>query len=468
MTEPTPHPADPEASFRAALAKDPNDRQALLGLAGLLKLQERPQEALVLSEDVLGREPRHGEAWLTRGDALFNLDRYGDAVESCRRAFIRRDLAYDALMRLGQAFSAMGRCDLVIESLDAAVTLRPDSGDARLRRAWLRLKFGQYAEGWEGLRAALALRAVRGRLARGGIAKPGPGPYDRRDSRRSGWQAPAPGGRTWDRRSGDVRQHDPGRRAPSGQCRMRVRGAARPALPVVLSGRETLSPATAQVDSEDIDLVMAMGSLGPVFRCSASDVTAEAYLHPAQDVVRAGAERLGPRRGRLRVGLSWRGGVPATRRRARSIPLAALAEMLDLPDCEFISLQYDDAPAEVAAVNAGRAAPIRTLPEEATRDFEELAALVAKLDVWSLGAYGRRSSLRRAWNAVSDPCPAGPGVALWAQAPATPWYRSVRLFPSPRRARGRRRSRRSPRSFAVAFLSAPSGRGLRHDGPSRR
>lgn len=196
-------------------------------------------------------------------------------------------------------------------------------------------------------------------------------------------------------------------------------------------GVKRLSPATAQVDSEDTDLVMAMGSLGPVFRRSAGDFTPEAYLHPAQDVVRAWAERLGPRRGRLRVGLSWRGGVPATRRRARSIPLAPLTEVLELPNCEFVSLQYDDVTAEVAAVNAGRAAPIRTFPEEAMRDFEELAALVANLDV----VVSVQTAVVHLCGALGTPglalVPQNPEWRYGAQGPATPWYRSVRLLRQP-------------------------------------
>lgn len=136
-------------------------------------------------------------------------------------------------------------------------------------------------------------------------------------------------------------------------------------------------PTTAQIRRDEIDAILAMGSLGGLFRGRAADFPGSPYLRPSAAIREAWGRRLGPASGRLRVGLSWRGGLPSTRRNERSLALNQLQPLFALPGCEFVSLQYG----EVAAEVADAAAPIRVFPPADIDDFEDLAGLVANLDV---------------------------------------------------------------------------------------
>lgn len=427
----SPGAPDGEAAFRAVLARDPFDPAAILGLGGLLQLQERSEDALAMTEAVLRAKPEHGEAWLVRGDAFLNLERYGEAVEAYRRVFVRRDLGFDALVRLGLAFSAMDRFDLAIESLDAAVTLRPDSAEARFKRGQVKLRFGAFETGWDDFeqrwRSERFVAASRGVVSQSMVPALTLGPA----------AADLAGRRVLvvgEQGIGDQLMFasiipDLARAARQVTCVCEARLTQ--LLAQSLPGVTVLSPAGAQVDSDDIDVVVAIGSLGSAYRRSAADFSGEPYLRASQAAVQGWAERLGPRTGKLRVGLSWRGGVVATRRRARSLPLSALAPVLALPDCEFVSLQYGDVAAEVAAVNASRAEPIRMFPGEALDDFVELAGLLANMDV----VVSVQTAIVHLAGALGRRClalvPQNPEWRYGAGGPTISWYRSVRLFRQP-------------------------------------
>jgi hypothetical protein len=187
-------------------------------------------------------------------------------------------------------------------------------------------------------------------------------------------------------------------------------------------GATVLSPHGAEVDADTIDLVVAMGSLGAAFRREAGAFPATPYLAPRPEVVAGWAERLGPRRGR-RIGLSWRGGAPVTRRSTRSLPLAALAPILALPGCEFVSLQYGEVAEELAGFPQ-----VRAFPRQQIDDFEDLAGLVANLDA----VVSVQTALVHLCGAVGATClTLVPRHAEWRymiEGETMPWYGSVRLL----------------------------------------
>jgi ADP-heptose:LPS heptosyltransferase len=174
--------------------------------------------------------------------------------------------------------------------------------------------------------------------------------------------------------------------------------------------------------------LIGMGSLGRLFRNRLEAFPGTPYLRPRAPVREAWAARLGARRARLRVGVSWRGGTPKTGGARRSVTLDQLAPVLDLPDCEFVSLQYGDVSAELAAANDGRDNPIKAFPAAEIDDFEQLAGLVLALDV----VVSVQTSVVHLSGAVGAECLALlPHIPEWRYtlgAPAMPWYRSVRLI----------------------------------------
>lgn len=113
----------------------------------------------------------------------------------------------------------------------------------------------------------------------------------------------------------------------------------------------------AQIVRSSIDKVVSLGSPGGAFRGSEADFPGSAYLRPRTEVLERWGARLGPKPKGLRIGPSWRGGSALTRAAMRSVPLAALSPILAHPGCEFVSQQYGDPRAEVAAVASGLPAP---------------------------------------------------------------------------------------------------------------
>jgi ADP-heptose:LPS heptosyltransferase len=122
--------------------------------------------------------------------------------------------------------------------------------------------------------------------------------------------------------------------------------------------------------------------------------------------------------------VSWRGGTKGTNMAGRSIPLAHLRRLLAVPGCEFVSLQYGEAAGDVA----GARAKLGVFPAAEIDDFEDLAGLIANLDlvvsvqtavVHLCGALGKDALVM---------VPVRPEWRYGAEGETLPWYRSVRIL----------------------------------------
>lgn len=175
------------------------------------------------------------------------------------------------------------------------------------------------------------------------------------------------------------------------------------------------------------ELVLAMGSLGRIFRNRLEDFPGAPYLRPSQIALAKRAAWLGARQGQ-RVGISWRGGVRTTEGDRRSMALNTLRPLLEREDCEFVNLQYGDVTAELAEANAGLPRPIRSAAPAEISDFDDLAALVMNLDL----VVSVQTALVHLSGALGATCltmiPRKPEWRYGAEGEAMPWYRSVRLL----------------------------------------
>lgn len=124
----------------------------------------------------------------------------------------------------------------------------------------------------------------------------------------------------------------------------------------------------------------------------------------------------------LLVGLAWTGRLDNPLNRKRSCPFSALRPLLDVPNVTFVSLQLE-APESGSARLLDLTAQIR--------DFEDTAALMAKLDliitIDTSVAHLAAATGRPTWVLLSH-------VADWRWSidrSDCPWYPSVRLFRQP-------------------------------------
>lgn len=128
----------------------------------------------------------------------------------------------------------------------------------------------------------------------------------------------------------------------------------------------------------DIDCVIAAGSLGRLFRRRRGDFPDHrGYLTPDPVKVAAWKERLPAG---LKAGISWIGGMQKTGRSRRSLSLAQLRPVLELPGVSWVSLQYTPASEEIAALASARGPRVAEFPG-VTADMDELASLIAALDL---------------------------------------------------------------------------------------
>ncbi|MDB5425705.1 MAG: hypothetical protein JWQ29_3121 [Phenylobacterium sp.] len=417
-----------EAYCRKALAICPYEPEALRTYGGILQLQGRYDEAVAIADAALAARPNCGAAWLVRGDSLYNSGRLDEAAEAYESAAGDPGAAFDAMVRLGKVGRALGRDEQALAALDRAAALKPDSALPLYERGLLRLELRDFQAGWADFEARW--RVDRFIEASRGFVPAAMAPL----------LTTAPTAETLtgkrilligEQGIGDQLMFasmipDLARVAASVVCLceprlMRLFAASFPEVVF-------LHPSGAQVDSDTVDVLLAMGSLGSAFRRTAEQFPGTAFVQPREEHRARWAARLGARAGRLRVGLSWRGGLPSTRRQARSIELQAMGPVLDLPDCEFVSLQYGDVQAEIDAVNVGRANPIRSFPAQDLNDFEDLAALIANLDV----VVSVQTAAVHLSGALGKPClaliPDNPEWRYMRYGSTMPWYGSVRLF----------------------------------------
>jgi len=169
------------------------------------------------------------------------------------------------------------------------------------------------------------------------------------------------------------------------------------------------------------DVQIEVMELPYLFRTEQHDLPIlERYLHLSDRVLDGVAREMG-NTSRPRVGLVWNAGGWNP---SRSVPVSALAPVLDSSDCEFWSLQGPDsastessfAPHQLREVAAGRGSILT------------LAAVIAQLDlvltVDTLAAHLAGALGMPAWVMLQH-------AADWrwmTETARTPWYPSLRLF----------------------------------------
>lgn len=167
-----------------------------------------------------------------------------------------------------------------------------------------------------------------------------------------------------------------------------------------------------------IDARISIGSLGKFYRRTAESFHGTPYL----------TAESAPRGRKMRVGISWTGGMKAGRVQKRTVPLSWWHSILR-NDCEFVSLQYTDADAEIEAVERS-GFTIKQSDAAKAHDYYETAKLVKSCDL----VISCCTSVIHLAGALGVPCwvltPKNPAWR-YQQSGRMPWYRSVRLYRQP-------------------------------------
>ena len=155
------------------------------------------------------------------------------------------------------------------------------------------------------------------------------------------------------------------------------------------------------------------------------------YLAADPAVTAAWAQRLGPRRAPLRVGIVWAGNPAYRKDRTRSPGLAALAPLFAVGGVEFVVLQQGEGRGDL---NSGASLPpLLADPGTQVAEFMDRAALMDGVDLvitsCTAPAHLAGALGRPVWVALQ----AVPDWRWGLSGEATPWYPTMRLFRQSRR-----------------------------------
>jgi Flp pilus assembly protein TadD len=415
-----------EDRFRKASEADPGHFMALNALGALLFKRRVLEEAGECFRRAIAIQPGYALAHSNLGCLLLTyLDEFPEGAKHIEIAWQLNPS--DATVMCNWAGLVQQRGKLA-EALELWTRLVDKGGEdvelARLNRALVLLKQGEFARGWADYEARKRTESE----------------YHPRGFSYPEWQDEPLAGRTIlvhaEQGLGDQIMFAsciPDLIGRAGhcvvECAPKLEAIFRrsfPAATVVGADKSAAGDGLAQAPA--IDYQVALGSLPLRFRNSFGDFPAhDGYLCADAGKTAAWRRRLEALPGRRRIGISWRGGMRRTRQAMRSLPLAAWLPILQCAETAFVSLQYTDCAAELSEVERDHGIRICHW-QEAIDDYDQTAALVCALDlvisvqtsiVHLSGALGRR-----AWVMV-------PAVAEWRYLESgerMPWYPAVRIW----------------------------------------
>jgi tetratricopeptide (TPR) repeat protein len=361
--------ADAESSYREAIRLAPAHARAHNNLGCVLHVQGRLDEALACYRRALELDPSQPEA----NQNYAAIARDAGAQQRAIEGYLRQTLADPndaaAFTNLANTYAEFGRQEEALASFDRAIALDPDRAEAHFGRSLVLLLCGDYARGWEEYEWRLRISAFSAPAHRF------PQPI---------WN----GSRVDDgailihaeQGFGDLLQFV--RYAPqvAERCAAVIL-ECQPELKSLLEGTRGVHRLVARGESlPPFKAHVPLMSLPRIFGTTLQSIPWQGpYVHADPKRVEEWRRLVGSREGtRLRVALNWSGNPRFWGNRSRSISLALLAPLAQVPGVSFYSVQKGEAAAQAAAPPAG----MKLLDLTAhIRDFADTAALLSQADL---------------------------------------------------------------------------------------
>lgn len=215
-------------------------------------------------------------------------------------------------------------------------------------------------------------------------------------------------------------------------CEPRLVGLFRRSFPeavVASSGRKN-APLALPIGTPKPTHRIGIGSLGSLFRNRDEDFPGRPYLVPDHErrvQWRALFDHV-CKKGRLRIGFNWQGGIPKTGEQRRSLTLDDFAPLMSVGG-EWISLNHrKEAWDELDAFKARTGRNVHHWDRLHGSDFDDTAAAIAECDL----VISVTTTVIHAAGALGVPCwvlvPENPTWRYMESGDRMPWYGSVRLF----------------------------------------
>ncbi|HUC48122.1 MAG TPA: tetratricopeptide repeat-containing glycosyltransferase family protein [Xanthobacteraceae bacterium] len=401
------------ACFEDALACCADYPLAQKNRAASLKSLARHEEALGAFAIILSAQPDDIDALNECGGLLLRLGCPDAAVACYDKAIAIAPDVVELHVNKGTALGAVARFDEALQSFAAAVAIDPQCADAHHRSSLIRLRRGDFKNGWRDYewrwrtRRAPKVRRVDAPLWRGEQTLQG-----------KTILLPAEQG------FGDTFhfiRYVPLVAALGATVILDVP----PPLQEIAAGVAGVASVLAENEpTPPVDCYCPLLSLPAAFQTEVASIPANVpYIRPSPERLAKWRDRL-PQNGRLRIGLCWAGSREHLNDHNRSIAPERFADLFALPNLDFISVQKDVAPAQAEILHRHH---VLALGHD-FENFADTAAVLAQLDL----LLSVDTSVAHLAGAM------GKAVALLLPFPAewrwlsdrtrSPWYPTMRLF----------------------------------------
>ncbi len=411
--------AEALGSFETATALAPDDPDAWCSRAGALRELGRLDESLEAAQRALTLRPDFAEAAINLGNALLKLDRMEEALAAYRRASATMPGSATALCGQALALRSLGRFSEALAAFEAAEAL--GCREAVAGKGCLLLTLGDFERGLEGYEA----RWLKGKALGDALGK-----------RFETWRGPTRRGERVlvlnDHGLGDTIQFFRylSLMAAAG---LDTTFVCPPGLRRLLSSKANVRIVNSPPAEEQFDAQIAISSLPRAFGTRLETIPAAVPYLAAEPALREmWTKRIGS--GGLKVGVVWQGNPHPDADRARSVPLAALAPLAEVPGVRLISLQKGFGEEQLSTLPSSmRVETLGADFDAGTDAFVDTAAAMTCLDL----VVTCDTSIAHLAGALALPVWVALKIdAEWrwlTERGDSPWYPTMRLFRQARR-----------------------------------
>lgn len=356
----------------AELNERPERPEALYLMGHILRARGDLGVALHLLGKALAYEQKQPNLWMSYGATLHDLHRHEEAIEAF--GVVAKMLPNDAMppANTSAALVNMGRWRECIEAAEIAQKSDPENYIAKISRTFAELALGRWKDAWKNADYLygnhLTVRVYC-------------------DPEEPAWDGTK--GQTvvvtCDQGIGDqimfaqcLPEMAKDCKEVIVECSPRMEGFFRRNFPMcTVYGTLKDKTGLQWPKQHAIDAHIHISHLGKFYRNRNEDFPRKPYAVPRPDLVEKWTGWLS-QFPKPWIGVSWKGGIQSTQKHLRSIDLADLAPVLNVP-ATFIDLSYMDNNAEVAAWNLDNDGQVIRPPIDTT-DYDDTIALAAALD----------------------------------------------------------------------------------------
>lgn len=407
--------------LRRAATLWPDDYELQSALGNTCLLDGNASEAISHFRSARASHPSHIPTLIGLGNALREIGNFEEAHHELSRAEKIAPHVPEIYDNLGQLLQDMGQLTESIEKFETALQINPSFTNAQLHIGISRLLAGDFKRGWVG--------------------------YETR-FKATGVPIPQTNYIKWDNQNlpeGTLHiltEQGLGDEIMFASCipdvLLKVKNIVVECSPKLMNLFQRSFPTVYVVKKNHLamhhsksypnEYAIFIGSLGSFFRREIKDFPAhKGYLIADPYKRNRWREKLLALGPGIKIGIAWSGGTRSTRTTLRSIPLSQWQPLLQTPNSHFISLQYIECKAEIAAVNSHTGITIHHW-QEAIDDYDETAALVSELDliisVQTAIVHLAGSLGKPIWVMV----PSCPEWRYLREGTTLPWYPTARLF----------------------------------------